>query len=125
MDNEKPLNSNMVKQNLNLTDSKGALPTDGFFAHQREQIWNASLSETPSSIRVNGIHSPWVGYAAAFITLLIGFIAFFVTTTDETTCATFYCLWEKTNKNDIYLTDSELNQWLNDDQLFFELTESF
>lgn len=125
MDNENPLNDNVDKNNLHLTDSKGALPTDDFFVDQREQIWNTAQSKTVSSIRVKAIHIPWVRYAAAFIPLLIGSIAFYLMTTGEATCATFYCLWEKTNKNDIYLTDSELNQWLNDDQLFFELTESF
>lgn len=125
MDNENPLNDNVDKNNLPITNSTGPLPTDAFFVHQREQIWNAAHGEAVSTSRVNASHRYRLRYAAVFIPVLIGSIAFLLTTQDTSSCTTFYCLWERTEKNDIHLTDSELDQWLNDDQLYFELTESF
>ena len=125
MDNKNPLNDNMDKNNLPIADSTGPLPTDEFFMHQREQIWNAAHSEAVSTSRVKATYKFPLRNAAALIPVLIGSIAFFLTTQGTSSCTTFYCLWERTNKNDIHLTDSELDQWLNDDQFYYELTESF
>ena len=125
MDNKNPLNDNVDKNNPPIANSTGPLPTDEFFVHQREQIWNAAQSKAVSASPVKATYRSQLRYAAVLIPVLIGSFAFFLTTQGTSSCSTFYCLWERTNKNDIHLADSELDQWLNDDQLYFELTESF
>jgi hypothetical protein len=125
MGNKNHLKNDVDKNKLPITDSTGRLPSDEFFVHQRERIWNAAHSEAVCTSRVKSIHRARLRYAAVFIPVLIGSIAFFVMPKETFSCTTFHCLWERTNKNDIHLTDSELDQWLNDDQLYFELTESF
>ena len=100
-------------------DLKSAQKTpSNFFEEQRKAIW-----ESAKENQENSSYSKWrsLKLAAVFIGLIIG-VWMAVSEPIPKTCQTFACLWETTNPEEIQLTPSETELWLEDDILFETLT---
>ena len=112
-----------TKQKHNIPPVSG-MPESDFFEEQRHQIWvKAMENETQSNDGFLKEPLPKVRYAAVFIAFIsaAGFILF---SAQQETCESFICLWEATDKKSLQISETELEQWLLDDELFWEISES-
>jgi predicted restriction endonuclease len=106
-------------------DTKTATtPEDKFFKEQRDQIWvKAMADEKRTNHRFLNEPRQKLAFAAVFLALVsaAGFALF---SAQSEHCETFICLLEASDKKSLQISETDLEQWLSEDELFWEISES-
>lgn len=99
-------------------------PEDRFFEEQRNQIWiKAMTDENRMNHRFLNEPRRKLAFAAIFLAFVsaAGFILF---SAQLEHCETFICLLEASDMNSLQISETDLEQWLLEDELFWEISES-
>lgn len=101
-----------------------SMPEPDFFENQRQQIWiKAMADEKRSNLRF--LREP--RQKLAFAAVMLAFISaagFALFSSQPEHCETFICLWEASDKNNLQISEIEMEQWLSDDEIFWAISES-
>lgn len=101
-----------------------SMPEADFFKNQRHQIWiKAMADEKRSNLRF--LREPRRKLAfAAVILAFISAAGFALFSSQPEQCKTFICLWQASDKNSLQISETDLEQWLSEDELFWAISES-
>lgn len=98
------------------------IPDDRFFDEQRTQIWSTALDlhdANPNGFSPKTSRTTPIAAALVFALATAGVL---LHSSKQEPCKTFACLWEATES--IEIDESELELWLSDDALYWELYEA-